>query len=68
MNYASRLGRLEKAMAAYNGKPRRSHRIIADGIDLNEARRDYERAHGKIRQGEIVVIRRIVDPVKAQTI
>ncbi len=68
MNYAARLGKLEKAMAAYNSKPRRSHRIIVDGVDTAAARKNYERAHGKIGQGETVVIRRIVDPVKAQTI
>ena len=68
MNYAARLGKLEKAMAAFGVKPRRSHRIIVDGVETAAARKDYERVHGKIGQVETVVIRRIIDAARAQTI
>lgn len=63
--YSTRLDKLERAMAAFGAKPRRSHRIIVDGVDEQTARQNYERTHCKIGKGETVVIRRIIDPVKA---
>ena len=60
--FGTRLGRLEKAMAAAKA-PERWHRIIQNiGESVDEAIAEYEAEYGPISDGEHTIIRRIVAP------